>query len=324
VLTVKHHREESAMDSPIPKPLVIGVDGSVESLFAVDWGAREAAQRALPLELLHAWDADVSSETLQTLVPLLERQSADVLKAAADRARSIAPGVEIRRRHTMTRPAPALLHASLHADSIVLGSRGPGRVRAAVARSTSMQVAGHAASPVVVVKGDSGPQRNHAVIVGVDASEGCRDALGFAFTHAAAHGAELRVVNTWSVGLVQGTLALNAPIEVWEKFEDAESDVIRTFMAPWTDKYPDVTVTTHISQGPAADALVRASNDASLLVVGSRGRGGFRSLLLGSVSRAVLHLAHCPVAVVRGTGDHRTAQDDPVAGPTTRIVLHTE
>jgi nucleotide-binding universal stress UspA family protein len=132
----------------------------------------------------------------------------------------------------------------------------------------------------------------------VDGSRASEDAIAYAFTYAAETGQPVTVVSTWDVGLIRATLALNAPIEVWEGFEDDQRELVRAAVAPWTTKHPEVVVHTQITQDRAADALVRASTYASLLVVGRRGRGGFPRLLLGSVSRTVLHLARCPVAVV--------------------------
>ena len=123
--------------------------------------------------------------------------------------------------------------------------------------------------------------------------------MAYAVAQAAQRNSDLTVVHAWDVGLVQGTLALNAPIEVWEGFEDERITLTAEAAAGWAETYPDVAINPRAVRGRPVDALVEASANAELLVVGSRGRGGFLGLLLGSVSRPVLHLAHCPVAVVR-------------------------
>jgi nucleotide-binding universal stress UspA family protein len=285
-------------------PVVVGVDGSVESLKAVDWAAHECERRHLQLHLVHAWDTDFSNETLTAVLPLVQQQSRDVLRAAARRASQTAPDIRVNRRQDRTRPATALVDASRHADTVVVGTRGLGTIRGALVGSTSMQLAAHAHCPVVVVPRDvrTSPERSGepvvGVVVGVDGSRASEDAIAYAFTYAAETGQPVTVVSTWDVGLIRATLALNAPIEVWEGFEDDQRELVRAAVAPWTTKHPEVVVHTQITQDRAADALVRASTYASLLVVGRRGRGGFPPLLLGSVSRTVLHLARCPVAVV--------------------------
>jgi nucleotide-binding universal stress UspA family protein len=124
------------------------------------------------------------------------------------------------------------------------------------------------------------------------------EAVAYAVAHAAQTGSDLTVVHGWDVSLLDGALALNAPMEVWEAFEDERQTMVAEVAAGWAEKYPEVQVRTSLVRGPAAEALLHASPDASLLVVGSRGHGGFAGLLLGSVSRRVLHGAPCPVAVV--------------------------
>jgi nucleotide-binding universal stress UspA family protein len=200
-----------------------------------------------------------------------------------------------------------LVQASLTADTVVLGRRGVGTVGRMLTGSTSMQVAAHAHCPVVVVR-DGGPEpgtRRH-VVVGVDGSGLSSDAVAYAVDHAALWETDVTVVHAWDIGLVEGTLALNAPIEVWEGFEDRRVRMTAEAVAGWAERYPDVAIHTKVVHGDAADALLQASDEAALLVVGGRGHGGFLGLLLGSVSRTVLHLATCPVAVVRPAVDQRT------------------
>jgi nucleotide-binding universal stress UspA family protein len=294
--------------SPSPRPVVVGVDGSVASLKAVDWAARECERRHLPMHLVHAWDTDFSNEMLASVRPLVEQQARDVLRVAADRARQAAPDVPVRRRQERTRPATALVEASQVADTVVVGTRGLGTIRGALVGATSVQLAAHAACPVVVVPADARTRSRRddepvvGVVVGVDGSPSSEDAIEYAFTHAAETGQPVTVVSTWDVGLVRGTLALNASMEVWEGFQDGQREVVRAAVAPWVAKYPEVVVHTQITQDRAADALVRASTYASVVVVGRRGRGGFTTLRLGSVTRTVLHSAHCPVVVVPAVG----------------------
>jgi nucleotide-binding universal stress UspA family protein len=103
----------------------------------------------------------------------------------------------------------------------------------------------------------------------------------------------------WNANVYTSEVALSALVEPWHELAAEQQQITSEAIAPWTEKFPDVEVRTHVVQGRPADVLVEASKGAELVVVGSRGRGGFRGLLLGSVSRSVLHQAHCPVAVVR-------------------------
>lgn len=289
-----------------PAPIVVGVDGSPSSDRAVDWATDEASRRNLPLHLINAWSVDFSAEMSASFLPAVEQESSDVLDAAADRARAISSSVRITRLQEHSGPSAALVSSSLRADTVVLGHRGVGGVERLWTGSTSMQVAAHAHCPVLVVPHTSlsVPGTGH-VVVGVDGSPASSEAVGYAFFQAALRGSDLTVVHAWDVGLVQGTLALNAPIEVWEGFEVERVALASEAAAGWAEKYPDVEVHTRVVHGRPADGLVQASSNAELLVVGGRGRGGFIGLLLGSVSRTVLHLARCPVAVVHANRDQR-------------------
>jgi nucleotide-binding universal stress UspA family protein len=283
-----------------PAPIVVGVDGSPSSDRAVDWATDEASRRNLPLHLLNAWNVDFSAELIGPLLPGFERESSDTMRAAADRVRALDPDVRVVRRSERTGAAAALVIASLRADTVVVGSRGLSTMGRLLAGSTSMQVAAHAHCPTVVV-GESHATRagRPRVVVGIDTSPASLDAVAYAVTQAAERGGDLTVVHAWDVGLVEGTLALNAPMEVWERFGAEREAMTAEAVAGWSERYPDVHVETRVVHGRAADALVDAASDAELLVVGSRGHGGFLGLLLGSVSRTVLQTAPCPVAVVR-------------------------
>jgi nucleotide-binding universal stress UspA family protein len=90
-----------------------------------------------------------------------------------------------------------------------------------------------------------------------------------------------------------------APLVDWDAAEADEHAVLAERLAGWTQTYPDVPVRRLVVRDRPARALVQESGRAQLVVAGSRGRGGLRGMLLGSVSQALLHHAHCPVAVVR-------------------------
>jgi nucleotide-binding universal stress UspA family protein len=199
-----------------------------------------------------------------------------------------------------------LIRDSLAADTLVLGSRGVGALEGMLLGSTSTQVAAHAHCPVVVVRGRhrSQAQPPH-IVVGFDGSPRSMDAVAYAIAQASLRQLDLTVLHAWDVSLLEGTLALNAPFEVWERFEDERVAMTAEAVAGWAEQYPDVQVHPKVVRGRPAEALAKASADADLLVVGSRGHGGFLGLLLGSVSRTVLHLAECPVAVVPARRERR-------------------
>lgn len=137
------------------------------------------------------------------------------------------------------------------------------------------------------------------IVVGVDGSEGSEAALRWALDEARRRECRLDLVHVWHVpyagevsGLVMGELS--------ERLEHQAREVVQSVMEKSVGEDPGVEVVPMVTEGATAEALLDAARDADLLVVGSRGLGGFKSLLLGSVSTACVHHATCPVVVVPG------------------------
>lgn len=280
--------------------VVVGVDGAESSRQALDWAVEEATRRHLPLRVVCAWQSDYSAETVARLSPSMEDHSRAVVEAAAAHARTTSPGLDVSTSIVHAQAASALIAASRHADTVVVGARGVGALTEALAGSTSMQLAAYASCPVVVVRETAGGRtRPRRVVVGVDGSDLSTEATGYAFEQASARGLGLTVLHAWNANVYTSGVALSALVEPWDELVAEQQEITGEAIARWADTFPDVDVHTEVTQGRPADVLVDASQDAELVVVGSRGRGGFRGLLLGSVSRSVLHRAHCPVAVVR-------------------------
>jgi nucleotide-binding universal stress UspA family protein len=141
------------------------------------------------------------------------------------------------------------------------------------------------------VEDEKGP-----VVVGIDGSPVSEAALAFAFDAAAARGVGLVAVHAWSPTAIDEALA---PVMDWDAVAVEEDAVLAERLAGWGQKYPQVAVRRMVVRDGAVQALVDASRQAQLAVVGSRGRGNATGLLLGSVSHGVLHASHCPVAIVR-------------------------
>ena len=196
-------------------------------------------------------------------------------------------------------PTQALIDASGQASLVVVGARGHSALSGVFLGSVSQHVSQHAACPVVVVR----PPR-HAldrVVVGVDGSPGSSAALEFASEHASRTGAALTVIYAWrSLSSGRGSLRGALPFEdrFSEEMNEAER-VLSEAVAGLGERYPEVKVDTEAIPVAPSRCLADASAAASLLVVGSRGRGAFAGMLLGSVSQSVLHQAQCSVAVVR-------------------------
>jgi nucleotide-binding universal stress UspA family protein len=288
-------------------PVVVGLDESPAAGLALMWGAAEAARRHRPLHLLHAhgWPQldlplgpDGAALQWGTRTAGAVRARADGLLAdAATVVRRSGLAVEITTGARPDLPAAALIAASRTAAVVVVGSRGLGGFAGLLLGSVSIQVAAHAHSPVVVVREAAGDRRD--VVVGVDGSEVSVAAIGYAFEQAAWRSGTLVAVHAWRwpVSTGPGDIAplVYDPLDVTAEAERMLAEAV----AGWHEKFPDVRVERRLVHGPAAPALVGASAHAELTVVGSRGRGGFGGLLLGSVSHQVLHHALSPVAVVR-------------------------
>ncbi|MFI6596595.1 universal stress protein [Nonomuraea sp. NPDC050536] len=276
------------------KPIVVAVDGSEPATVAVHWAADDACRRGLPLRIVHVCEdfSLLPDEALETQRNYCE----GLVAAAADRARERAPGLQITTERTTGNVVEGLIAEAGEADCVVLGSRGLGGFTGLLVGSVGLGVAGHSPGPVVIVRG-SAEAAHGEVVAGFDGSPAAEAALEYAFQQARARKARLRVMYAWRMPIT-GPYAFGMADTI-RNIEQGEVEPARERLAPWPGKYPDVPVVEDVVCGHPAYALSNASESADLVVVGSRGLGGFASAVLGSVSHAVLHHAACPVAVVR-------------------------
>jgi nucleotide-binding universal stress UspA family protein len=281
----------------VPVVVAVGHDGSRPAL---DWAAAEASARGRRLHVVHAerlgWVLDGSGlgPVADLCSPALTAEA--VLQAAVERARWVAPDIEISEQVLLGRPVPLLVAQARHAALLVLGRSATARGRRP-ARSVGVAVARRAECPVAIVgplpdrpAGRSRPR----VVVGVDASGICAAALGLAFRAAGQRGVPLTAVHAWTPDVPADLEAVCGPYEVSE--EHAAASVERV-LEPWRNRFPDVPVETLLSLGDPAAALVRESEGAALVVLATRSRARVASF--GSVSRSVSRRAACPVVVVR-------------------------
>ncbi|WP_433088213.1 universal stress protein [Dactylosporangium sp. CA-052675] len=287
--------------------VVVGVDGSPPSLHAVDWAAVDAVRRRRPLHILYAFVWPPAYPPAAAPVPSpfevrVQEEAAQTVADAAARARAAAPDVRITTSMRPDPPTVALLRASAHACEVVVGSRGHGGFAGLLLGSVGVQVAAHAPCPVVVVRRADRPDGSEAgrVVVGIDGSHDAGDALGYAFEHASAAACGLTAVLAyrWPGSITRPDDLLPLTYEAADLTAE-EQRTLAESVAGWREKFPDVDLRTNAVRGRAAAVLVELSAGARLLVVGSRGRGGFAGLLLGSVSQVAIHHAACPVAVIR-------------------------
>jgi nucleotide-binding universal stress UspA family protein len=252
----------------------------------------------LPLTVLYA-RPDATAE------PTLVGEPSGVLADAVAVARAVQPDLEIRALQMPDSPVQSLLAAGENADVLVLGSRGVEGFRGLLLGSTAMHVAPYAQCPVVVVhSGMEGgtpfeevagyPGNPGKVVLGYDGSSASNRAAAFAFRHAEAIGCGVVAV-TVEAGRGEPETEEIDPENATPGSDTSafHSPVIVTAAA-----FPDVPVSFVAGSGRPAEVLLSEAAGAELLVVGSRGSGGFSGLVMGSVSQKVLAHADCPVAVL--------------------------
>jgi nucleotide-binding universal stress UspA family protein len=261
----------------------------------------EAARRELPLRILYAeapWLYDVPVDPrLGAVRKWLLTGGREILDQAKATASERDPNVDVRAEAV---PGPAsriLLETARDAAMVVLGGHGAGMLAGLLLGSTALQVVTHTPVPAVVVR-NLEPAIRSEIAVGVDGAEPSGSALGFAFEEASLRKARLRIVHVWSHPASCGPGNMQPVVYEAQVVAEKESRALGETLAVWREKYPDVEVVSEVVHGGPARILGGVSARADLLVVGTRGRGGFAGLLLGSVSHAILHYAHCPVAVV--------------------------
>lgn len=286
---------------PLAPGVVVGTDGTTSSLDAVAWAATEAESRGEPLFVVHAFSwplVRVPAAFASMASPgALRAQAEELLDQAVRVAREAAPGLRVESRLTEAFPVPLLLDESESATAVVVGSRGWGRIGGLLAGSTANALAAQAACPVVVVRRLPASRAPDApVVVGLDGSEVSERALAAAVGLAVRRGRRLVAVTV-------------------QRSSEPEPALLRDTVAPWRERHPELTIEERALQGHVAGTLVALSAEAFAVVVGSHGSGGFRGMLLGSVSQALLHQGECPVIVVPRSS--RTPAP-PSPGATTR------
>ncbi|EEI18182.1 universal stress protein [Corynebacterium lipophiloflavum] len=289
--------------------VVVAVDGSPASDNAVRWAANTAAKRDIPLKLAASYTMPqfLYAEGMvppQELFDDLQRETMAKIDAARELALSVAPDIRI--GHTVAEGSPIdmLLEMSHDSTMIVMGSRGLGGLSGMVLGSVSGAVVSHASCPVVVVREDNNVTDDNKygpVVVGVDGSEVSKRATEVAFEEAIARGAELIAVHTWIDAPIQGPGSGYAITDdYWYAMQQEKEEKLSAYLSDLQDKYGDVPVQKIVTRDRPIRALTEAARGAQLLITGSHGRGGFKGMLLGSTSRALLQSAPCPIMVVRG------------------------
>ncbi|MEV0938676.1 universal stress protein [Streptomyces phaeochromogenes] len=286
-------------------PLVVGVDGSEPSMRAVDWAADEAALRGVPLRLVYAslWERYEGAALAEGIDRPSEQVLADnIVEAAAKRAHRRDVDLKISTEVLPEEPVPALLGEGRNASALVMGARGRSGIAELLLGSVSLAVAARADCPVIVLRGshdsqaDAGMRRPIVLGVGEDAHS--TEAVRFAFQEAEERRVALEAVRAWRCPSHESA---EHPLLAGDPAHHHEQRAVETLEAVLRDvvaAHPSVELRRRVVEGTTREALLDASADAGLLVVGARRRQGHFGLQLGRVAHAVLHHSACPVVVV--------------------------
>ncbi|MGO9929377.1 MAG: universal stress protein [Mycobacterium sp.] len=288
--------------------IVVGIDDSPAARVAVQWAARDAELRNVPLTLVHAVSPEVST-WLKTPMP------AGVMRWQQDHGRRLVDGalkvVEeacghggpagVQTEILTSAAVPTLIDLSKDVEMVVTGSQGSGRWPGRLLGSVSSALLRHAHCPVAIVHDEDASTPYPAqtpVLVGIDGSPASELATGIAFDEASRRRVGLIALHAWSDLDVSEWPGID-----WPATQSMAEEVLSERLAGWQEQYPDVQVSRTVVQAQPARELVQRSQEAQLIVVGSRGRGGFAEMLVGSVGETVAQMARVPVIVARESVD---------------------
>jgi nucleotide-binding universal stress UspA family protein len=316
------------------RPVVVGVDGSPESLAAAEWGAREAVRRGLQLHLVHTSERGPDQVPSPAANAVRRHVGQGVLCAAEKRVARTCPEALLTDEHIEGPAATVLLHAARNGGLLVLGSRGLGGFTGFLVGSVAQAVAARATRPVVLVEAGQRSEDEHLpdedrhaslvtpyrdVVLGIDLGEACDEVIEFAFEAARLRGASLHVLHAWDTSSTVRLGPGDPGIGEGPRREEEWHGFLATVLQNWRDKYPGVEVTTTVVRGRAGTHLVRAGAGAGLLVVGRHmhdgrpgphsGPDGREQLISGgaalfNVRVAMRHLGF------RGAGTARAEDDE--------------
>ncbi|MEO6122418.1 MAG: universal stress protein [Ilumatobacteraceae bacterium] len=282
--------------------LVIGYDGSEASGSALRWAVAEAERRSASVSVvasyamprvMNVYGIGIDGATPDELARL-EASCRSGVETAVQAALEEHPGVGLEFDVVDHDPATSLLAAGREADLVVVGSNGLGPVKDYLFGSVLGTMLHECVCPVVVVPSQIRPHTNR-IVVGVDGSAASDEALAWAVAEGEVRQAALNIVHAWEY-----------PFSLRERGVGRRSEFAEVDAALVLDGAMEAavarlggSVSGELREGNATELLVAAGEEADLIAVGSRGRGGFHSMLLGSVAREVAARATCPVCVIR-------------------------
>lgn len=312
------HESDPAAETIVAKTIVAetivaGVDGSEGSFEALIWATHHAQRTGLPLKVVTVTEipavytaAGVPALPMGSTFDELVQHGLDVNNRAVDDALAFDLGITVSGTAVVGTPVVSLVEATPPGGVLVVSATSQQKRIADVLGSVATGLVHRAHGPVIVVHG---PVAHDAplnrVVVGIDGYDDSRPALDWACDLAARTGATLELVHAWEYPYRTKDAVFGSPKDVMQRDATALAESV---VAGLSEAHRAAISATHVLEGLTADVLIDAAKDADLIVVGSRGRGGLRSLLLGSVSRKVVQHSPCTVAVIP-TGRHGRGHD---------------
>jgi nucleotide-binding universal stress UspA family protein len=281
--------------------IYVGIDGSEGAAEAARWAVAEGKLRSTAVVAIVAWDLF----SQKSLTPdgefdphYDENDALAVLDSWVVAAVGDEAAARVERKSIIDLPWRALVTESDGADLLVVGARGGGGFLGLRLGSVSEKCLQHATCPVAVIHADGATTpASGRIVVGVDGSDVSALALAWGLDEARLRGALLRVVSAWDGGAIAATAMPGAMVDP-QFLEDAAKEVLDHALEAADTNGLSAPVERVVEAGGAPSAILDAAKDASLIVTGSHGRSGLKGVLLGSVSRQVVHHAPCPVVVV--------------------------
>jgi nucleotide-binding universal stress UspA family protein len=283
------------------REIIAGVDATPYGFRVAEWAAAEAAYRGAALRIVHAlpswlFEAEVEPRVREIRDWMLAGGQ-KIIDEAVAKANARLPEVAVAAELVPGGPARALIEAAKDGVMIVVGCHGASTLAGLVLGSVALQVVTHAPCPAVVVGRAEAPARRE-VVVGIDGSAHDQVVIEFACAEASFRSARLRAVYAWTHLAARD----RPPAADRDAAAEEAGRMLAERLAGWQERFPELEIVRDLRHERPVTALTAAATGCQLLVVGSRGRGGFDGLRLGSVSHAMLHRARCPVAVVPSPG----------------------
>ncbi|MEV3907082.1 universal stress protein [Streptomyces canus] len=268
--------------------VVVGVDGSLVAVRALDRAAEEAVRRGAALRIVYA---------------VADRDEAGpVLASAASRVHERHPGLPVEARAVEGGAVRELARESGGAALTVVGTRGFGGVSGLLAGSVSRRLVAHVHGPLLVARGDHPRDEGREVLLGLE-SGADEAAAAYAFQEASRRGARLRVVHCathrHATPELASPVAATSPGRQRQAQSDRAEEAVPCFgIARLREEYPGVEVDSRTVRTGPAHALLAATREAGVVVIGTHRRAGLPGPPLGPVGHVLLHHSHCPVVLV--------------------------